>query len=156
MLRDPVKRAFSHYNMELNRGTDPLTFEEAIDVEEERLAPDKERLERDPQYHGWKHQNFSYIDRGKYAEQLKPWLSLFPKRQILILKSEDFFKNPQRETAKTLDFLDLPEHEIDVEKKQNIGSYSIKIDPATEKRLRKFYSPYNKQLYKLIGQDFGW
>ena len=43
MLRDPVERAHSHYTHEAARGFEQLTFEEALEREQERLAGEEER-----------------------------------------------------------------------------------------------------------------
>jgi hypothetical protein len=43
-----------------------------------------------PAYVQWR----SHITRGMYYFQLKQWLRFFPKNQILVIKSEDYFKNP--------------------------------------------------------------
>src|SRR5581483_11863989 len=40
VLRDPVDRAYSHYNHEIRKGTEMLSFEEAIAKEKERLQPE--------------------------------------------------------------------------------------------------------------------
>jgi hypothetical protein len=30
------------------------------------------------------------------------------------------------------------------------------IDPWLEARMRKYYAPYNQQLYDFLGRDLGW
>ena len=42
---------------------------------------------------------FSYRARGDYAEQLERWLSVFDRDQLLLVRSEDLFRDP----AVTLD-----------------------------------------------------
>lgn len=44
LLRDPVDRAYSHYHHELHNGTEPLSFEEAIEREAERLSGEWEKI----------------------------------------------------------------------------------------------------------------
>ena len=34
--------------------------------------------------------------------------------------------------------------------------YTGKLQPAERKKLQGWYAPYNKELYSLIGRDFGW
>src|SRR6185295_13954928 len=50
MLRDPVERAYSAYKHELARGFEWETFERALDLEEERLVGEVERMHRDVTY----------------------------------------------------------------------------------------------------------
>ncbi len=50
MLRDPVERAFSAYKHELARGFETESFERALDLEDERLAGQAERMLADASY----------------------------------------------------------------------------------------------------------
>lgn len=74
LLRNPVDRAYSHYWHSVKLGYETLSFEEALEREEERLASG-----------GSSPRDHSYADRGRYAEQLARYLALFPKRQVLVL-----------------------------------------------------------------------
>ena len=62
-----------------------LSFEDAIQSEEERLCGEREKMLDDENYYSFNHQYYSYLARGIYIDQLKVWMSLFPKEQILIL-----------------------------------------------------------------------
>ena len=70
MLRDPVDRAYSHYQHEKSRGYEPLSFEEALENEPHRLQGEEERLREDESYVSRSYMRYSYIARGLYAEQL--------------------------------------------------------------------------------------
>src|SRR5439155_3447898 len=50
LLRDPVERAYSHYQHFVERGIETLTFEQALEAEPERLKGEVERLHRYPLY----------------------------------------------------------------------------------------------------------
>jgi hypothetical protein len=97
LLRNPIERAFSQWNMQRVRGLDPLDFLDAVQIEPERLAnlpPAKLR-------------KFAYVDRGRYATQIERALSIFPREQLLILKYEAF-RGRQREVVdKVFEFLKL-------------------------------------------------
>ena len=68
LLRNPVDRAYSHYNHQVRRGNEPLsTFEEALEAEEERLRPAKERM-RGEERLSVNFLRFSYVSRGLYAD----------------------------------------------------------------------------------------
>lgn len=79
LLRDPVERAHSHYLHNVARARDELPFEEAVRSEERRLreegAPAREA--------------FSYVDRGRYLQQLARVHELFPSSRIQIHLFED-------------------------------------------------------------------
>ena len=74
MLRDPVERAYSHYQQEYARGfEDCKTFEEALDREPERLAGEHDRLLADPDLCQLRACHHSYLARGEYLDQLVEW-----------------------------------------------------------------------------------
>ena len=79
LLRDPVARALSHYHHEVALGMEPLTFEEALDAEPERLDGEERRLVQFPGYASVAHQHHSYVARGHYADQLERWLGRVPE-----------------------------------------------------------------------------
>jgi hypothetical protein len=75
LLRNPVDRAYSHYHHEVKLGVEPLSFEDAIDREEERLHGQGEKIIADESYYSFNHQHYSYLCRGVYAYQLTVWNS---------------------------------------------------------------------------------
>ncbi|HLJ32057.1 MAG TPA: sulfotransferase [Ktedonobacteraceae bacterium] len=161
LLRNPIERAFSHYSWEVSWGNETLSFEEAIDCEEERIQKDFPRLAN---HYAHNHQHFSYISRGLYAEQLEAWFKFFPKEQFLIQKSEDMYTEPAATYKQALEFLGVPyivPEKLAKEYKQynqpkQAGSKKTKLNPATRERLTEYYKPHNERLYALLGRDFGW
>lgn len=155
VLRDPVTRAWSHYQYEVARGSEDLPFEAALACESERLAGEAERMRRQPGYESFAYRHQSYLDRGHYAEQLETFHALFPTQQLLVLQSEALFADPNRELAKVWDFLGLPQ--VRLEGLQPLKSGRYDAMPATAmRRLREYYAPHNDRLYALEGVDFRW
>ena len=95
LLRNPVTRAYSHWNMERARSSDPLPFEQAIRTETERCR-DALPLQ---------HRLYSYVDRGLYSEQIRRIWRHFPVEQTLVLKSEELQHTPDAALARITDFL---------------------------------------------------
>jgi len=95
ILRDPVKRAYSHYWHEVRLGYESLSFNKAIEKEEDRLS--KGDL--------FSKQHYSYKDRGKYIIQLERFRKYFPKNQLLILINEELKENPHEVLQKVFEFL---------------------------------------------------
>jgi len=87
ILRNPIERAFSQWNMQRSRGHEPFDFMEAVEAEPRRIADVAPKQLR----------KFSYVDRGRYAEQLERAFRLFPREQFLVIKYETF-RAQQRET----------------------------------------------------------
>ena len=99
ILRDPVERAHSHRRVERRRGTEPLSFEDALDREESELVGELERLLATSGYVDAPFST-SYVARGRYAEQLERWLELFPREQLLVLLTKNLADDPRRSMAR--------------------------------------------------------
>jgi hypothetical protein len=158
LLRNPVDRAFSHYQHNRGLGLEPLSFEEALAAEETRLAGENERLMEDPAYPGLAHRRYSYFSRGCYTEQITEWYRVFPREQILVLFSEDFYRNTAKVFGEVLDFLGL--------KPFDLGSYprytrratwhEPPLAEKTRRELAERYTVPNQRLAQLMGRDPGW
>jgi hypothetical protein len=136
LLRNPIDRAYSHFQMQVKRSAESSTFEEAIEQ-----------------------QHSSYISRGIYVDQLLRWFEFFDQDQMLILKSEAFFERPVETLKVVLNFLELPEWEpeaSELQEKRHQGGYGQKMDPSTRRRLEAYFEPHNQRLYEYLGVDFGW
>jgi Sulfotransferase domain len=160
VLRNPVDRAYSQYQHQLRQpGVEPLSFEEAIDREEERLAGEQKKLTENPDYVSFNHRHYSYLTRGRYVDYIPAWMKLFPKEQFLVLKSEDLYRDPSAILKETFAFLNVPNMAIKEQKEEytqfNKASYT-KLDPATRQRLVEYFKSYNARLYEFLGRDFGW
>src|SRR6476469_4976695 len=124
MLRNPVKRAWMHYHLEVASGYEKLDFEKAMASEPERLKGEIEKIKAEEGYYSFNHQHYSYLSRGIYVEQIKNWLDYFPREQLLILKSEYFLANPRKVFSEVLDFLDITASEIKEYEINNVEDYS--------------------------------
>lgn len=156
LLRNPVSRALSHYHHEVRGGREPLSFAEALDCESERLAGEEERLQNDSDYYSPNHHRYSYTRRGVYAEQLRRWLQYFPRSQLLVLQSERLFRDPAATMAVVRDFLGLPSHPLELKKPFRPAAYDRTLSPELRTRLTTYFEPYNRELYRLLGQEFDW
>ena len=70
LVRDPVERAYSAHAHQIGFGYETEPFERALELEDERLAGEDERLAADPGYDSFRHDHFTYRTRGHYADQL--------------------------------------------------------------------------------------
>jgi len=80
IFRNPIERAFSQYQMSVARGYEDLSFIEALEIEQDRLANDTDDF-------SLKHH--SYLSRGRYAEQVQRYLQAFSESDFLYIKFED-------------------------------------------------------------------
>ncbi len=148
LLRNPVDRAFSQYHMKVERGLETLSFAEAIEREPQRLA-----TSNDPMDLAWRHH--SYLARGVYVDQLERWFDGFSRDRFSIVKSEDFYRDPETVLHQTQAFLGVRPHSPGTFKIHHQAEYP-EMDPVMRQRLAAYFAPYNRQLYDLLGRDFGW
>lgn len=155
LLRDPVRRAYSHYWHERDKGREPLSFEDAIAAESERLGNSEQRLGDGTLARSREHQHFSYLARGRYAEQLDRWFAVFPRGRFLVLRFEDLAREPLQALNVTLDFLELPRAESVSLEARNTRKYPP-LAEATAARLREYFEPHNQRLEALLGRPMRW
>ena len=155
ILRNPVERAYSHYQHEVSFGREPLSFEQALEREEERMAGELERMRADAAYfsHAW--WNYTYLARGHYAEQLERWHAAFPPEQLLVLSNEELSAQPAASYARVLGFLGAEPYELDAYPRIFDRDYPD-LRPGTRERLAAHFAGPNRRLYELLGRDLGW
>ena len=155
LLRNPVRRAYSHYWHERDKGRESLSFEDAIAAEPARLGQAEAQLASGEKASSREHQLHSYLARGRYAEQLERWLAVYPRERVLVLRFEDFVGAPLAGLNRTLEFLGLsPMTQLDVEAR-NTRNYPPMSDDTAAK-LREYYAPHNRRLEALLGREMGW
>ena len=116
ILRNPAERAYSHYLMSFARGIENLSFSEALSLELSRV----ENSEHDANH-------YSYFTRGLYYEQVKRYVDIFGRKQLLILEFKEFL-NDEDSIKRILDFIGASE-----------GAYSAKgmhSNPNVKPRMR--------------------
>jgi hypothetical protein len=178
LLRNPVERAYSQYQHNLRDKSEPLSFEEALKAEPERLAGLKERLLADDCADGYNslkgvapggqleatptHGDFlryckgSYHLRGVYVDLLKMWTDVFPKQQLLVLEFERLCKEPADVFRETQEFLGLPPWEPESYGKSNYFGRYADLKPETRSELEAYFAPHNERLYEFLGRRFDW
>ena len=153
VLRDPVERAISHYFHEVRKGREPLPLMEALQKEEERLAP----ALASEDYKSYEFIHYSYKSRGLYGEQLARYLEHFSMERILILSSEDMFADPQSTLRQVFEFVGVdPEFWVGNLRPSNTGWNRHPIEPPVYAYLQDYFRAPNQALYELIGRDLGW
>jgi len=155
LVRNPVDRAYSHYQHEVRNGRESRSFEAALNMETERLALEDGQGAQDRNIYGERSLRFAYQEVGLYIDQLERWESFFPKENLLVLQSEDFYDQPARILNQAFEFLDVPKVELPCYERFNNG-LTPDMEPAVRSRLFEFFEPYNRRLYLHLGRDLGW
>ena len=156
LLRNPVSRAYSHYQHSVRRGREPLSFIDALEQESRRLAGEHERLLAEPTYHSTAHRHYSYASRGLYADQLSVWFSHFPREQVLVVQAERMFRQPDVVFAEVGAWLGLESWIPSTFKNQNKGRYVDPMTDAARDRLTRYYDEPNERLFDLLGVRYDW
>lgn len=103
--------------------------------------------------------------RGLYLPQIIPYLTIFPRNQLMFIKSEDFFANPEQHMKNITRFLGISEMDWSevVKSKYNfvernniaetVAQEAIHppLDPLLRAKIERTAEPFNKRLGEVIG-----
>ena len=155
LLRNPVERTYSHYQHMVRTNREPLSFREALDAEAGRIGGDAEKIAADPDYPMSNFMNYSYIARSHYAEQMERIFKVFPREQVQVLQSEEFYEDPAHILDQTHRFIGVNPWQAEKYKVYNRGVYS-KVDADAYQWLIDYFRPYNERLFEILGMRFNW
>lgn len=156
LLRDPVERAYSAHAHELARGFETeASFERALELEEERLVGEAEKIIADPIYHSHSHQHHAYLDRGRYIDYLERLEKLFGRDRLHVVDSHEFFADPEPVYDGVLAFLGLPHTAYPPFKRHNARERSP-MSPELRARLSAHFEPYDARLADWLGRVPSW
>ncbi|TCS41940.1 sulfotransferase domain-containing protein [Reinekea marinisedimentorum] len=143
VLRNPIERAFSHWNMARYRGVEDMSFSDAIKAESLRCRvslPNQNRV-------------FSYCDRGFYSFQLRRLWQFFPAEQVLILKFENLKYDLKNTLSGIASFLNVGEFESSQYIDTHSTDYVTGISLEDFNLLREIFYYEIKMLEELLGWD---
>lgn len=133
LLRNPVDRAYSHFNMRkynnLSEGEDFSSLVSKLNINKKsftenqinRLSCDYGILTKEEQL-DWKILNYFFL--GNYSSIIEEYLKYFSKKNVLVIKFEDFIVDQVNEMKKIYSFLDISSPE---ERKVKYSNPSGKI-----------------------------
>ena len=151
MLRNPVDRAFSAYTHVSRSLKEPLSFEEALEVEENRLEND---ITLTPMV--------MYKDMGLYHNMVSAYIENF--KNVHVVMHEDFLQNTKAVVKLTLAFLGiLRSVELDTDSKYNVGGKSWRFsflkqffmkDNVIKKELRVIFPKTLRKRFRVFLEYF--
>lgn len=157
LLRDPVKRAWSHYQERVQNGVEPLKFSEALEREDERLDGELDRMLSDPHYHSTAWDWYSYKSRGEYLWQIENWTRHLPRENLLVLFSETLYVDTQTTVDKICNFLSLPRFALPTTRTYNASQQTQeRIGEREEENLGKYFQAHNQELAQYLELDVPW
>lgn len=144
ILRNPVDRAYSHWNMNIQNGRISLPFNEAIENETKRA---KRMLP-------YQHHQYSMIDRGFYCAQIREYLRFFPKNQLLFIQYDRFKSHPKETLDTIFEFLQVDKSLYNFSPlTANVFHYEKSMDPEIRKTLINIYRNEIRELEKMLNWD---
>ena len=175
VLREPVDRAYSHFWLNRWRGIEPLSFEAALEAEDDRRL----QRPRDPRR--------AYFGLGRYADQLRFLLDHYPAEQVQTVFFEDMKAQPDELVKSVCRYLgvaeDVPERTGDRHnhhgpvRSVRLAMLSRKLpgplcrglrdwntldteypplDPRTRRGLSERFAEVNEALPSLVGRTVPW
>jgi hypothetical protein len=143
VLRNPIDRAYSHWNMERSRNAEHLPFWDAIQKEQERC---RSALP-------YQHRIYSYIDRGFYLEQLRRIWRYFSKNNVLILKNEYLRSQPDEALGEVTEFLGIPRLEGTADKDVHSRRYPSQMSSIEKEYLKFVFEPEIGGIERVLGWE---
>lgn len=143
VLREPAERARSHHSLEMGRGWEDLDFKKAIKAEPQRLAS-----ETDPFRERSEFRVHSYADRGRYTEQVRRCLALFP--DALFLRFDEVVREPEATLRACFAHFGVdPDHDTGAFEKRNAWRQGTRT--RTEARLARSFAADSRRTEHLLG-----
>ncbi len=139
ILRNPITRAYSQWNMAYTDKKDCENFNDAIALEPIRIK--KKPLQ------------YSYIARGFYCDQIQQIWSLFPRENTLFIKFDDFVLQPQKTLDTICSFLDITKHDFVEQQWSRKGAYDHAMSEQEFSTLRHIFYDEIRNLEMLLSWD---
>ena len=157
ILRDPAKRAYSHFWHSKRLDFESVdTFEEALDLEPERMASGDRRQQM----------RFSYLDRGHYVEQLEDLVARHGADNVHVMLLDDLGSDRVPTLEKLMAFIGVDTAPASTIKEQWTNKYRVgerdgkqtvvaypPLPPETRARMVEHFKPWNDRLAEFLGRD---
>jgi hypothetical protein len=143
ILRNPVERAFAHWNMQRFKGREPLDFFDAVREEQTRIAGAPPAEAR----------RFAYIDRGFYGRQLAHLFKFFPRQQIKVVKFEQFTHNQPQTLDAIFSFLGVKPLRSVRSKDRNVVPYERAMNWEERVFLYHLFTEDIANVERMLGWD---
>ena len=150
ILRDPVERAYSAWNMYHQfkddprnaHRYDPRSFEQAVEEELSGKVYDRGR---------------TYLDRGRYAPQLERYQRHVGATNLLVMPFDRLRTDPHGLLSTLLGRLGLPElprHHPAFVIRSNVRAYASPLDDRLKERLYSFFADDQERTFQLTGLTY--
>lgn len=143
VLRDPVRRALSHYAYTCSNGLENLPPTEALDPAAEARPWNTDVVSVSP---------YRYLSRGRYVDDLRRWDDRFGPQRVHVAILEELVAAPERLTELEADLGLGPGPPFLADERHNAGDRLVPIDRDTRARLATFFTEANADLAERLGR----
>lgn len=139
LLRNPIERAFAHWQFNYTNKLETLSFEQA-------LLNEKNRANAALPYQDCM---YSYLDAGFYSEQIRRYQRFFKDHHLLFITYNNLLAQPQATFDTICDFLTIKRFNIQSEYSTD-SQHSLSIASETYQQLIKHYQYDIREVERLI------
>lgn len=143
VLRNPITRAFSHWNYERLVHKENLGFLDAL-----RAYPERQR-----QMPPRRAKRFAYVERGCYVGQIRRLWAHFPVEQTLLFKTDALLEAPAAVLDRIASFLGIAPFPPVAAKMRNTREYDTTMSEEAKRYLVETYRDEIGELERLLGWD---
>ena len=155
VLRDPVERAHSHWKERVREGMETLPFPVALEQEPERVGDAVAHLQDDPRFYSYAHEQQSYLEQSRYGAALERWREHFDKEAFLIIRSEDYYRDPLTQLDRAADHLGIRRGSFAPGAVRNAAAGS-ELDVSTRQHVEELLRPDAEVLRADTGITWDW
>ena len=143
LLRNPIERAFAHWNMQRFKGCEPLDFLDAVKDEKTRMQGASPLDAR----------RIAFVDRGRYSGQLERVFKFFPREQLKTIKFEQFRDNNRETLDSIFDFLGVRRLRALRSKDRNVVPYERAVTGEERNQLYGVFADEIARIERMLGWD---
>lgn len=156
ILRDPVKRFYSHWKWEvLHAGKQRAQMLPFLNTFQAYVEKSLSVFPVSPMFTAC---GFQPLQTSIYWKSVQCWLEYFGKDNVLVLDVGQYFLNKNSVLREIHDFVGLPPFDMPIFENK-VNENPIKLPPPDEEsiaKLKEFFEPHNQKLWKLINKKFDW
>lgn len=156
LVRDPVERAMSAHRHELARGFEELPLDEALSVEQQRIAGESDRLAHDPRYRSYTHRHHAYLARGEYGSQIGRFVERMGPDRVHVVDADAFFADPAREFAELQRRLGVPVYLPERVERWNARPGGPRLPAQRRESLLQHFESSDAELEAFLGRPPFW
>jgi hypothetical protein len=135
ILREPVSRAYSQWNMECQNGAETRNFRAACEAE---LAGET---------------TFGYLARGHYVEQIQRLWARFGRARVLVLRHEELRRDPSRVMQEVHRFIGVAPQELGPALEAHTREYSAPMAAEDREWVQAYFAPRIAELERVLAWD---